>query len=93
MTAKKRKLEAVPEPRIAKGPTTKSGTLSAADRKPATAKAEVAALVEDAKARIADASDGPGLVEHGAGLGRHRPEDGPTPAEGTVILVTPERGA
>lgn len=35
---------------------------------------------------------GPGLVEHGVGLGRWRVEDGAVPVEGTVILVAPERG-
>ena len=66
--------------------TTKSGTLSADDRKGAAKAPTAKTLAKDG------AELGPGLVEHGVGLGRHRVEDGPVPAEGTVILVTPERG-
>lgn len=80
-----------------KGPVTKSGTLSAADRKPELAppvpvskparKPKPAAVVEALSPEL-----GPGFVEHGVGVGRHRVEDGLVPAPGTVVLVPPERG-
>ena len=83
-------------------PTTASGTLSVSNMTPGRTLVSVTfnkgemddAILANAavSAKPADPALGPGLVEHGVGLGRHRVEDGPVPVAGTVVLVTPERG-
>lgn len=76
-------------------PTTKSGTLSAQDRKADLAEqdrldaeareAPAVSVLTDAGWVDTDAASG--LVEHGAGAARERAEDGGSPP------VAPERGA